>query len=59
MAVNKVIYGGRTIMDVTEDTVTPETLAEGATATNAKGERILGMMKAGGSGKHTDRKSVV
>lgn len=50
MAVNKVIYDGKTIMDVTGDTVTPETLAEGATATNARGEKILGMMKAGGGG---------
>lgn len=55
MAVNKVVYGGRTVMDVTGDTVTPETLAEGTTATNAAGEKILGTMKAGGGGKRTCR----
>lgn len=50
MAVNKVIYDGKIIMDVTGDTVTPEMLAEGATATNAAGEKILGTMKVGGGG---------
>lgn len=44
MAVNKVTYGGRTIIDITGSTVTPETLAEGTVAYNAKGERIVGVM---------------
>jgi hypothetical protein len=44
MAVNKVIYGGETIVDLTNDTVTPETLAEGAVAHDASGERITGTM---------------
>lgn len=44
MAVNKVIYDGNTLMDLTGDTVTPETLAEGQTAHAASGERIVGTM---------------
>lgn len=47
MGVNKVEFGGETLIDLTEDTVTPETLAEGATATNAQGEKITGTMKGG------------
>lgn len=50
MAVNKVIYDGRTLIDLTGDTVTPETLAEGVTAHNAAGEPIIGTMAAGGGG---------
>lgn len=42
MAVNKVIYGNNTIIDLTDSTVTPETLGEGVIAYNAKGERIVG-----------------
>ena len=45
MAVNKVIYGGRTLIDLTSITVTPETLAEGVIAINAKGEIIVGKAK--------------
>lgn len=49
MAVNKVIFntadeGSRTLIDLTEDTVTPETLAEGVTAHDASGEVITGTM---------------
>lgn len=47
MAINKVVYAGNTLMDVTEDTVTPETLAEGATAHDASGEIITGVMIGG------------
>lgn len=46
MAVNKVIYDGETLVDLTEDTVTPETLAEGVTAHAANGEVIVGTMAA-------------
>lgn len=42
MAVNKVIYGNRVIIDISGSTVTPETLGEGVIAFNAKGERIVG-----------------
>lgn len=48
MAVNKVIYDGETLVDLTEDTVTPETLAEGATAHAANGEQIVGTFHAVG-----------
>ena len=48
MAVNKVIYntanGEEVLMDLTRDTVTPETLAKGATAHDATGEEITGTM---------------
>lgn len=48
MGVNKVIYAGNTLIDLTNDNVTPETLAEGATAHDASGEPITGTMKTGG-----------
>ena len=48
MAVNKVIYGGNTLIDLTEDSVTPETLAEGVTAHDASGQKITGTMTGGG-----------
>lgn len=44
MAVNKVIYGGNTVIDLTGDTVTPETLAEGAIAHDKSGAVIHGTM---------------
>lgn len=44
MGVNKVEYGDETLVDLTEDSVTPETLAEGETATNAQGEKIVGVL---------------
>ena len=50
MAVNKVVYGGRTLIDLTSDTVTAETLAEGVTAHGANGELIVGTMVAGSAG---------
>lgn len=43
MAVNQVIYGGETLIDLRNDTVTPETLAEGVTAHTASGEQITGV----------------
>ena len=42
MAVNKVEINGETKLDLTGDTVTPETLLSGATAHNAAGEQIDG-----------------
>lgn len=44
MAVNKVEYGGQTLVDLTADTVTKETLIAGATAHNAAGESIEGVV---------------
>lgn len=42
MAVNKVVYDGRTIIDISDSTVTPETLKEGVTAYSKDGEKITG-----------------
>ena len=42
MAVNKVSINGMTVLDLTADTVTPETLSVGVTAHNAAGELITG-----------------
>lgn len=45
MAVNKVVYGGEVLIDLTGLTVSPETLAEGVIAINAAGEIIVGTAK--------------
>ena len=45
MAVNKVIYGGNTLVDLTGDTVTAADLADGVKATGADGNPIVGLMK--------------
>lgn len=45
MAVNKVVYGGETLIDLSDATVTPDMLAAGATAYNAAGEKITGTME--------------
>ena len=50
MAVNKVVYSGKVLIDLTMLTVTPETLAEGVVAINAAGELIVGTAKFGGGG---------
>lgn len=44
MAVNKVIYGGNTLVDLTGDTVTAADLAEGVKATGADGNPIVGLL---------------
>lgn len=41
---NKVVYGDRTLIDLTEDTVTPATLKLGATAHDASGAKITGTL---------------
>lgn len=46
MAVNKVEVDGEVKLDLTQDTVTPETLLPGATAHNAAGEQIAGTAAA-------------
>ena len=45
MAINKVVYHGDVLIDLTMLTVTPETLAEGTVAINAAGELIVGTAK--------------
>lgn len=47
MAINKVDYDGRTLIDLTEDTVTPETLAKGVTAHDKTGAQITGIYEGG------------
>lgn len=42
MAINKVIYGNDTLVDLTEDTVTPATLLQGQTAHDRSGNLISG-----------------
>lgn len=47
MGVNKVVYDGNTLIDLSGDTlVSPEQLAEGIVAHNASGECIVGTMSA-------------
>lgn len=47
MANNKVVFGGRTLIDLTSDTVTPQTLANGVTAHDKSGKKITGTAKVG------------
>ena len=47
MAVNKVILGDQTLIDLTADSVTPDKLFKGITAHNMKGESIVGTMEGG------------
>ena len=44
MAVNKVIYGNTTLVDLTSDTVTADNMAEGVRATGADGTKIVGLL---------------
>ena len=50
MAVNKVVYGTTVLVDLTEDTVTPDKLLKGETAHDASGEPITGTLEAGSGG---------
>lgn len=47
MAVNKVVYSGKTLIDLSSDTVTPETLAKGVTAHDKTGAAIVGTYEGG------------
>ena len=42
MAINKVIYGGETLIDLTGDTITADKLAKGVTAHDKSGATIVG-----------------
>jgi hypothetical protein len=44
MGANKITYYGKVLIDLTSDTVTPETLAEGVTAHDKSGAKITGTM---------------
>ncbi len=47
MSVNKVIYGGNTLIDLTADTVTEKNLLKGCTAHRADGKIITGTLFSG------------
>lgn len=51
MGVSRVDYDNETLIDLSNDTVTSQTLAKGYTAHNSNGERIVGtMISEGGEG---------
>lgn len=53
MAVNKVVLGEDTLIDLTGDTVSADNLSKGITAHNMAGEPIVGTMEAGGGKVYT------
>lgn len=48
MTINKVIFGGETLVDLTNDTVSTDTLAKGVTAHDKTGAQITGTMEFSG-----------
>lgn len=52
---NKIVYGGKTLIDLTTDTVTKETLLSGCTAHDKSGAKIIGTATAGGSSGMTEK----
>ena len=60
MAVNKVVLGDQTLIDLTADSVTPDKLFKGITAHNMKGESIIGTMEGGSTpSEPTDNTAVI
>lgn len=55
MAVNKVEINGEVKLDLTQDTVTPATLAKGKTAHDSSGTMITGTMEAGSSKEEQEK----
>lgn len=53
MAVNKVVLGEDTLIDLTADTVSADKLSKGVTAHDMAGEAIVGTMEAGGGKEYT------
>ena len=53
MAVNKVVLGEDTLIDLTGDTVSADKLSKGVTAHDMAGEPIVGTMEAGGGKEYT------
>ena len=49
-SINKVIFGSDTLIDLTADTVAPETLGKGVTAHDKSGAAIIGTADFGGGG---------
>ena len=56
MAVNKVIYNGETLMDLTKDTAAPENTLAGVTGHMASGEAFTGMIPSVAGGTITPGK---
>lgn len=50
MGNSKIVFGDRTLIDLSGDTVTPQDLRVGVTAHNAAGEQIVGTNPGGSSG---------
>lgn len=48
MADNSFYHGGMTLVDITKDTVTADTLAKGVTAHDKDGNSLVGTMEGGG-----------
>lgn len=59
MGVNKVEYGSNTLVDLTSDTVTPESLLRGVTAHDAAGNQIVGTGSGGGGGSMEDTEDLI
>lgn len=53
MSVNKVIYGGTTLIDLTADTVTPSALLSGIAAHDKSGNTIIGTIPGIGPDTYT------
>lgn len=45
MKINKVVYGGATLLDLTEDTINEDVIVEGYVGHDASGEQITGKLK--------------
>ena len=56
MTVNKVEHAGKVLLDLTEDTVSPDKLISGATAHDKTGAKIVGTLEDVGSGKYIWKK---
>lgn len=52
MAVNKVEYVGRVLIDLTQDTVSENNLLSGVVAHDATGRQITGALENVGDGKY-------
>ena len=46
MGVNKVVYGGRVVIDLTGSTIRPDNMLAGAVGYGANGERLVGTVTA-------------
>lgn len=51
MAVNKVVFGAISVIDISDSTVTADRLAKGETAYDKSGEKIIGTMESSGGGE--------